>query len=662
MSQAIPWRRTLGARLGGVALALLAFILVVDLAALSLLSSLEEATRRLAYSAKTTEAGFPVHRLARSYAEASGQNRGPLKEQLEKLSEEAAERLRRLREGDPDIGIPPADAALRGNLQKREVYWKQEITPALEELARKTTPAEAAPVLARLEGLDQGLRELVKEGTVLELESVQRTASRLRVFLIVVAALLLAGLALLLWWSRGVAVRAQSLLLAAERIAGGELALDAKVRGRDELAALGAALNAMTARLRETLGKETDEKTRTQAILDATADGIVTIDEKGTVRATNAAADRLFGTAGDRLVGQNVSQVVPALYQKDARYEDRDIRQGEAKVLGDESVVTGRRQDGTKIPLALRVAEMHYQGAKLFIATLRDVTKLTRAEEERKRVNEALREAVAQLSSAGAEILASTAQQAAGAQEQAAAVAQTAATVDEVAQTAEQAVERARGVGLAVQRTQEGGKAGRQTVEDSIAALGTVREQVESTARNILALAEQAQQIGDIIATVNDIAEQTNLLALNAAIEASRAGEHGRAFGVVAGEVKALADQSKKATGQVRQILGVIQKATNTAVLSTEEVTKGVEAAAKVADHAGQTIKALTEALAETAQASAQIVASANQQAIGMQQIHQAMRNIDEVARQNLAAMRQAEQAAQNLTALGERLTELASL
>ena len=182
---------------------------------------------------------------------------------------------------------------------------------------------------------------------------------------------------------------------------------------------------------------------------------------------------------------------------------------------------------------------------------------------------------------------------------------------------------------------------------------------MESTAENILTLAEQAQAIGEIIATVNDIAEQTNLLALNAAIEASRAGEHGRGFAVVAGEVKALADQSKKATAQVRQILGEIQKATNTAVLSTEEVTKGVGVATAVASQAGETIKALAETLAETAQAAAQIVASAGQQATGMAQIHQAMKNIDQVARQNLVAMRQAEQAAQNLNALGNQLTSL---
>jgi methyl-accepting chemotaxis protein len=266
-----------------------------------------------------------------------------------------------------------------------------------------------------------------------------------------------------------------------------------------------------------------------------------------------------------------------------------------------------------------------------------------------------VRGAVNQLTSTSAEILAGTAQQATGAQEQAAAISQTVSTVSEVAQSSEQAAQRARGVGEAVQRTLEIGRKGRMVVEESIGALGVVRGQVESTAENILALAEQAQAISEIIATVNDIAEQTNLLALNAAIEASRAGEHGRGFVVVAGEIKALADQSKKATAQVRQILGEIQRATNTAVLSTEEVTRGVAAAAAVAGQSGEAIKSLADTLSEAAQAASQIVASAGQQATGMAQIQQAVLSIDQVSRQNLAATKQAEQAAQTLNVLAAR-------
>ena len=291
-------------------------------------------------------------------------------------------------------------------------------------------------------------------------------------------------------------------------------------------------------------------------------------------------------------------------------------------------------------------------------------TTIEAEQQRRKRIEqliENIREAVGQLTSASAEVLASATQQAAGAREQAAAVTETVATVDEVTQTADQATQRAKGLGDAVQKALQVGQSGRKAAEDSIAALTRVQEQVEATAENILALAEQAQAIGEITAAVADVAEQTNLLALNAAIEASRAGEHGKGFAVVAGEVKALADQSKKATAQVRQILGEIQKGTNAAVLSTEEVTKGVASAGRVTDQAGQTIRALAETLAEAAQAAAQITASAGQQATGMAQIHQAMRSIDEAARQNLAALRQSEQAAQNLNGLGTRLAALST-
>jgi len=202
-------------------------------------------------------------------------------------------------------------------------------------------------------------------------------------------------------------------------------------------------------------------------------------------------------------------------------------------------------------------------------------------------------------------------------------------------------------------------KAGRRAVDDTVQVMGTVKQQVESIAENILALAEQAQAIGEIIASVTDIAEQTNLLALNAAIEASRAGEHGRGFSVVASEVKALAEQSRRSTLQVRQILGDIQKATNSAVIVTEEGTKSVNQAIRVVNDAGETIRVLSDAVSEAAQVAGQIAASSAQQATGVAQIHQAMKDIKQVTQQTLASTRQAEQAAQGLNLLAGTLRSL---
>jgi methyl-accepting chemotaxis protein len=263
------------------------------------------------------------------------------------------------------------------------------------------------------------------------------------------------------------------------------------------------------------------------------------------------------------------------------------------------------------------------------------------------------------ISTAAAELFAGTTEQSTAAQQQAEAVAQTVTTVNEVAETSRQAAERAPSVADAANRAVEIARAGRKAVDDTVVGLRSVKDQVQAITVGTMALAEQGQAIGEITSTVKDLAEQTNLLALNAAIEASRAGEQGKGFAVVAGEVKALADQSKKATAQVRQILGQIQKATTSAVAAAEEGKRSVDAAVMVALQAGETIRALGETVTESGQVVGQMAASAGQQATGMSQIHHAMSNINQASSQNLAATQQANRTAQALSDAGRRLTEM---
>ena len=270
-----------------------------------------------------------------------------------------------------------------------------------------------------------------------------------------------------------------------------------------------------------------------------------------------------------------------------------------------------------------------------------------------------LQETATIIASSTAQILAATTQQAAGTNESMAAVTETVATVDEVAQTAAQSAQRVRYVAEAAQRASDTGRAGKQAVEESIGGMQVLQAQVEAMASSIVALAQQAQAIGEITTAVSDIAEQTKLLALNAAVEATRAGEHGRGFALVAAEIKTLAGEAKESTGQVRRLLAEIQRATSAAVMSTEQGTKQTDATVRQVKQAGVLLAQLAVVVDDSAQAAAQIGASAGQQALGMDQIRQAIGNIHEATHQSLVATRQSEQAAQNLNELGTRLVEL---
>ena len=268
-----------------------------------------------------------------------------------------------------------------------------------------------------------------------------------------------------------------------------------------------------------------------------------------------------------------------------------------------------------------------------------------------------IREAATNLSSAATEILTATTQQVAGASEQSAAISQTTTTVDEVKTITEQAIVRLQEVANTAQRTVEVSHAGQQTVQDVIDGMSQIKERVEGIAENILALSEQTQQVGEIIATVGDLAARSNILALNASIEAARAGEYGKSFGVVAVEVRNLAEQSRQATAQVKAILSEIQQATNAAVMATEEGTKEVDRRIRQAAEARQAIDQLSEVINESTQTAVQVVAGGRQQAAGVEQIAMAMQNINQATVQSLASTRQTERAAQNLNQLAGSLT-----
>jgi methyl-accepting chemotaxis protein len=151
-------------------------------------------------------------------------------------------------------------------------------------------------------------------------------------------------------------------------------------------------------------------------------------------------------------------------------------------------------------------------------------------------------------------------------------------------------------------------------VQESARMAGDAVGQARSTTDRVSELSKAATRIGDVVELINTIAGQTNLLALNATIEAARAGEAGRGFAVVASEVKALAEQTSKATGEIGQQISGIQAATQDSVNAIKEISSTIEKLSEIAS-------AIAASIEEQGAATQEISRNVQQAANGTQQV-----------------------------------------
>ncbi|TNC99516.1 MAG: twitching motility protein PilJ [Gallionellaceae bacterium] len=165
-------------------------------------------------------------------------------------------------------------------------------------------------------------------------------------------------------------------------------------------------------------------------------------------------------------------------------------------------------------------------------------------------------------------------------------------SIQEVDSSAAQSSEVAR-------RTLEVTEQGARAVQNSVAGMDGIREQIQETSKRIKRLGESSQEIGEIVDLISDITEQTNVLALNAAIQAASAGEAGRGFAVVAEEVQRLAERSGEATKQIGLLVKTIQGDTQDAVAAMEKSTQGVVEGAKLSDEAGKSLQEIEKSTRE---------------------------------------------------------------
>jgi methyl-accepting chemotaxis protein len=241
-----------------------------------------------------------------------------------------------------------------------------------------------------------------------------------------------------------------------------------------------------------------------------------------------------------------------------------------------------------------------------------------------------------QINVLAARISAAFADQNRGANDQLVAVVQVTSAIEELNQTNEQIAQASSQVARAAQEALLVAERGEDTIRTNMEAVSVLQVQVEDTVQSMQGLSAQAEEIDQIIELITDVAEETDLLALNATIEAAGAGEFGRRFAAVASEVQRLANRSREAADQVRNVVGEVQEAIRHSTNATQQGMRDALSLSQSVREIGITIEGMVSMVQNTANLAQQISFSIQQQKSAGGQIVQTMRQISDVS-QNVA-------------------------
>jgi methyl-accepting chemotaxis protein len=267
--------------------------------------------------------------------------------------------------------------------------------------------------------------------------------------------------------------------------------------------------------------------------------------------------------------------------------------------------------------------------------------------------------AVHHIQTSSAELQSAANQQATGAKEQASAMSEISTTISELLATSRQIAESARRVSEIADQTASAAKTGDLTVEKGRESINGIRRQVDVIVHHMLDLGKKSQQIGSVLEIVSELAEQTNILAINATIEAAGAGEAGRRFGVVADEIRKLADRVGGSTKEIRGLIDDVRSAVNTTVMTTETGSKAVEAGADQFGRVAAAFGQISGQVATTTEAAKEIELSTKQQATAVEQVNVAITNVSQATKETEVSTGQTLRTAAELSHLSRELLRL---
>ena len=239
------------------------------------------------------------------------------------------------------------------------------------------------------------------------------------------------------------------------------------------------------------------------------------------------------------------------------------------------------------------------------------------------------------------EIAATTEQQERITQQQASSVEETTATMDELSSSSQQAAAQADAAAVKAKEVLYQCAEGSKELERARLEMAALKQTMAGTETKIEQLGHIASQIGKIADMVSDFSIQTNMLALNAAVEAVRAGESGQGFGVVAAEIRKLADQSRQSAEKINTLVTDIEGAINSTIMATGDSSRSVEEGAKIAEETSAVFGQVQEAIDQVFLNSQEISMATQQQAISIQQVTEAMNHLNGAAKETASAIAQ---------------------
>jgi methyl-accepting chemotaxis protein len=266
---------------------------------------------------------------------------------------------------------------------------------------------------------------------------------------------------------------------------------------------------------------------------------------------------------------------------------------------------------------------------------------------------------VGRVQSSSSELQAAASMQATGAKQQATAMSEITTTMTELMATSRQISESAQRVSQVAQQATASARTGDATVDRGNDAIVGTRRQIDLVVGHMLDLGKKSQQIGAVLEIVSELAEQTNILAINATIEASGAGDAGKRFAVVAGEIRKLADRVAGSTKEIRSLIDDVRGAVNTTVMTTETGSKAVDSVANQFADVATAFRQIATLVATTWEAAREIELSTKQQATAVEQVNVAISSVSQTTRESEASSAQTLQTVSQLAVLSRELLRL---